>query len=62
MVKGEMIKEGLGKKAPKKKQQLVPKLTSLNEDIKLKVIKMYLHRMIVRHQFLVNEYYFRKQF
>jgi hypothetical protein len=44
MVKGEMIKEGLGKKAPKKKQQLVPKLTSLNEDIKLKVIKMYLYR------------------
>lgn len=44
MVKGEMIKEGLGKKSPKKKQQLVPKLTSLNEEIKLKVIKMYLHR------------------
>jgi ribosomal protein S19 len=57
-----MIKEGLGKKAPKKKQQLVPKLTSLNEEIKMKVIKMYLQRQIIRHQFLVFEYYFRKYF
>jgi hypothetical protein len=49
MLKGEMIREGLAKKAPKKKQAMVSKLTSLNEEIKIKVLKMYLHRQIVRH-------------
>ena len=60
--KGEMIREGLAKKAPKKKLAMVPKLTSLNEDIKIKVLKIYLHRQIVRHQFLVLDYFFRKKF
>jgi hypothetical protein len=42
--KGEMIREGLGKKAPKKKQALVSKLTSMSDEIKYGVLKMYLHR------------------
>lgn len=47
--KNEMIKEGLVKKASKKKQALVPKLTSMSDDIKMAVIKMYLKRQKVRH-------------
>lgn len=44
MSNNELIKECMNKKAPKKKQALVPKLTNMPADIKLAVLNQYLNR------------------
>lgn len=42
--RAELIKECLGKKATKKQKALVPKMASINDDIKAGILKLFLVR------------------